>query len=656
MFKSLRLICLTIQSKYFSLSLLILLNVCANNLAHASIPADSLIAQLKFAKTDTNKVLLLNELARTFIYTDPNRSLSFSAEADSLASLMSFTRGRALSLNSIGAAYWSLGDLEEGLAYFIKSKNLAKEINDTYLIGKNQGNIGIIYGAAGNRESAIMHYREALSTFLEIEHKERIAVTYNNLGKAYLELSQYDSAQYYLELAEPMAREARESLLPIVYFNLADTHYRQGQYSKAKEWLKFSEKIAIRRQEKRALVRSKQMLAEICRVEGRLQAAFDLASTAVRLAETTAIKELQYITYETYANIFAELGQYDSAYYYQRLFTDFKNSLTSKTNQEKLNLMQYDHQRQEIDLLTREKEREVAMSKQQKSRIFMLYGLLLTTALLILVLYRSYYLKIRTNKEMKIWNEEIERQKENIIYQSAKLEELNRTKDKLLSIISHDLKSPLNSILGSLNLLERGLISTDEFTEFIPGLSRNVNYTSSLLENLLYWARNQLNGGTSVNPEKVDLNAVASDKIELLKPQAAHKEVSLDIEVSDTVYAFADDIMIQIVLQNLISNAIKFCRAGDRITVFAYQQENQSIVCVQDTGAGIAHENLKELFSKKSFTTRGTDNEKGTGLGLQLCYDFVEKNNGEIWVESEPGLGSAFYFSLPIYRTLPKEV
>lgn len=626
----------------------VVLKLCFSLSSLAAGSADSLLVKLNQAPADSNKVLLLNEISRKFIYTEPSSSLDYAKEAESLAARIQFRRGEALSLNSIGAAYWSLGDLEEGLAYFIKSKELAKKIGDLYLVGKNQGNMGIIYSAAGNYESAIVHYRQSLPMFFAIQNQERVAVTYNNIGKSYLELGQYDSAAYFLKLSEPLAKEHRNSLLPIVYFNLADVAYRQEDYAGAKKWLKVTEHLATLNQETRALTRSKQMMAEIRSSEGQNDEASKLAQEAVGLAETTAIKELQYITYETYSHVLAAQERYDSAYYYQSLSADIKEQLQNKTYREKLNLMEYDHQRQEIGKLTHEKEQEVTLRKQQRSQIFMLYGLLFMTAVVIIVMFRSHLLKLRTAKEMRARNEEIRKQKENITRQAHQLQELNKTKDKILSIISHDLKSPLNSILGSLNLLEHGIISPDEFAEFIPGLSRNVNYTSNLLENLLHWARNQLGGGSKIIPEKLDIREIAIEKVELLRSQAALKEIDLLLDIPEDVYIFADDIMIQIVLQNLVSNAIKFCQSGDSITISAYQEGTECVVGVQDTGAGISPEDQQKLFSRQSFTTRGTANEKGTGLGLQLCQDFVEKNGGSIWVESEPGRGSKFFFTLPL--------
>lgn len=636
----------------WAMSGFIILLIPASLLAQSQ--TDSLLTLLQKAPVDTNKVLVLNKLSRSLLYDDPQQALKYALQGDSLAHNLDYFKGKVLSRNRIGSAYWSLGDLEQGLSYFIQSKELAEEINDRYLVGKNIGNMGIIYGAAGNHELAIKYYRQSLPIFQELQNQERLAVTYNNLGKSYLELAQYDSAIYYLEQAEPLAKAQSTSLLSYIYIKMAEVCFRQEAYDKASYYLQMTQDLSVKYQDKRGLALVKQMLAEIQLKVGSTNEALDLSQSAVQLADETASRELQYITYQTYSSALAASSRFDSAYYYQKRSSELREDLQSNSHQERLNLMQFDNQRKEIGQLLLEKDQEKTARKQQRAQIFLLYGLLIVTAILIILLYRSRGLKLKSNRTLQQRNEEIKEQKENIAIQAEQLQELNTTKDKILSIISHDLKSPLNSIAGSLNLLQEGLLTREEFQRFVPDLNKNVSYTSSMLDNLLHWAKNQLGRGNNVNPENINLRKLTLNKVELLSPQASQKGVTLQAKIDQPMVVYADDIMIQIVLQNLISNAIKFCNQGDNILVSAQQKGQDCIVSVSDTGLGISQENLEKLFSRESFTTRGTANEKGTGLGLQLCQDFVEKNGGKIWAKSKLGEGSSFYFSLPVYDLEPQ--
>ncbi len=222
---------------------------------------------------------------------------------------------------------------------------------------------------------------------------------------------------------------------------------------------------------------------------------------------------------------------------------------------------------------------------------------------------------------------------------------LNQLKDRLFSVVSHDIRSPIAGLKGLLKMAEEGNISEEEFKSLLPTLSKDVGYTSDMLENLLQWSRSQLQG-ESIRPENVDLKSLSREKLRLFENRALEKKISLNDGVAESTFLWADQAMIGMVLQNLIGNAIKFCNPGDSVTIAAEADGVTTTISVRDTGIGIAEEKLKQLFGFHGVTTRGTKGEKGTGIGLRLCKDFVEKNDGKIWADSIPGQGSCFYFRL----------
>lgn len=201
------------------------------------------------------------------------------------------------------------------------------------------------------------------------------------------------------------------------------------------------------------------------------------------------------------------------------------------------------------------------------------------------------------------------------------------------------------SLKGILSIAEKGIISEEEFKAFLPLLSKNVGYTYDLQDNLLHWSRSQLHGEI-VYPELFDLKRLIREKIILFEKKALEKKINLEDLVADNTFLFADKNMIRLVLHNLLANAIKFCNPGDRIAIAAKPEEEDTIVSVSDTGIGMDTAAMSKLFEFGTISTPGTQGEKGTGLGLMLCKDFVEKNDGAIWVESTPGKGSCFYFRL----------
>ena len=231
----------------------------------------------------------------------------------------------------------------------------------------------------------------------------------------------------------------------------------------------------------------------------------------------------------------------------------------------------------------------------------------------------------------------------------ASLRELNATKDKFFSIIAHDLKSPFNSIIGFSSLLARQIQEKDfAAIEKYAGIIQNSSQQAmDLLMNLLEWSRSQT-GRIVFSPEKIDILDLINQSTELLNASAQQKSIAVLTEIPVNLHVFADKAMIHTILRNLISNAIKFTKAGGEITVSAEQMSNEVVVSVLDNGVGIDKESISKLFRiDQNYTTLGTEKEKGTGLGLLLCKEFIEKHGGKIWVESTPGKGSKFCFTIP---------
>jgi PAS domain S-box-containing protein len=238
---------------------------------------------------------------------------------------------------------------------------------------------------------------------------------------------------------------------------------------------------------------------------------------------------------------------------------------------------------------------------------------------------------------------------EQIKQKNDELRELNATKDKFFSIIAHDLKSPFNSILGFSELLkdEARDLDIDSIVEYAGIIHASARHTFGLLENLLDWARMQQDR-ISFEPQEILFNSIVNKEFEGLKNSADKKNIELIKNIGENLIITADENMVSTVLRNLVSNAIKFTPKGGEVKVDARVEGDDVKISVSDTGIGIKPETIEKLFKiETSFTTRGTENEKGTGLGLLLCREFIEKHGGKIWVESEQGRGSIFSFTIP---------
>ena len=241
---------------------------------------------------------------------------------------------------------------------------------------------------------------------------------------------------------------------------------------------------------------------------------------------------------------------------------------------------------------------------------------------------------------------------EKLIENENALQKLNTDKDRFISILSHDLKSPFNSLLGFSELLKDNIrqYDIDKIENFATQINNTALKTFNLLEDILLWAETQ-QGKILFKPQELSFQDICQDAIEILYPNADAKNITIEVTTEDNIHVFADINMLKTVLRNLVSNAIKFTNNGGVIIINAESDSENIIISVSDTGIGILPENLTKLFDISGiFTTKGTADETGTGLGLLLCKEFVEKHGGKIWVVSETGIGSDFKFTLPVFN------
>ncbi|HEY0771472.1 MAG TPA: HAMP domain-containing sensor histidine kinase, partial [Sphingobacteriaceae bacterium] len=226
------------------------------------------------------------------------------------------------------------------------------------------------------------------------------------------------------------------------------------------------------------------------------------------------------------------------------------------------------------------------------------------------------------------------------------LRNLNSTKDKLFSIISHDLRSPVASLRALMEIVNTTGLTQEEFVEITRGLKRNLDSVYDDLDNLLLWAQSQLKGLKAV-PEHIDLRTLADEKINVFADAAKAKNLTITNLIPNGTIAFADRNHIGLVFRNLLANAVKFNARGGEVRIFAEESPNEFHISIADSGVGINESDLGKLFNPEThFTTQGTNKEKGMGIGLLLTKEFLEKNNGSIRVSSTPGLGTTFTFSL----------
>jgi signal transduction histidine kinase len=262
------------------------------------------------------------------------------------------------------------------------------------------------------------------------------------------------------------------------------------------------------------------------------------------------------------------------------------------------------------------------------------------------LLFQSLALSVRFSKAFKDVEDLSHTLEKRVEKRTEELSRANLVKDKLFSIISHDLRSPLNSLRGLLELTGRENINQKEFQQLLPTIRQNLNGSLQLVDNLLNWASTQMKG-MSAKPDRIRLAPIVEENLALYKTIARNKNIRLVNQVSAGVEVVADPNMTKLIVRNLVSNGIKFTPAGGSVEISASVNGEHTQVCVADTGVGIPAEFKERIFEVDiNRSTRGTNDEKGTGIGLLLCKEFVEKNGGVLWVESDRQHGSKFKFTL----------
>jgi len=341
-------------------------------------------------------------------------------------------------------------------------------------------------------------------------------------------------------------------------------------------------------------------------------------------------------------------GDYKTAYHLSQELNRYKDSLFEEERKKHFvgSVMVGSDEKKKIS--HEEAKNQILETRQ---RYTLLIGILLVTLLMVglIFLYSLYRSKrhaftITENANILIHqkNEELER--------------LNQLKNKLFSIIAHDVRSPLNNLAGVLSLIGQGVLQHDEVQQITGKLTSNVKETTNFLDNLLIWSRSQMNG-IRIHLQELDMYKLANETVEVFRFQCEEKKLTLENHVQDTVFVYADREMIRMVLRNLVSNAIKFSIPGGTILIkgTAKAEDDFAVISVSDDGIGVKKEFQDKLFGIDNYTTVGTMEEKGSGIGLMLCRDFVERNGGKIWMESTQNKGSNFYFSLPQYHMAKRD-
>ena len=604
---------------------------------------DSLENLIKTTPNDTTKVWLLYRLFTTLREGDNTRALVYARSAKELADVLNYEAGLAIALENLGWLSYRHGDYASAFQLATQSLHISEKRNDPLAIARCLNSIGAIYYEQKQYDVAIDNFRKALKIARQGNDKLSIARSLNNIAYTMSNSNRQDSAYFYAGRALRASKVIGNAYQQgFAYRTMADIDLRNNRIegALAKYWkiLSLAEAVDNRFLEVSTLHRVGNAFIQLNQPDSALKYLTKNIEVARQFGYGNELDQ----AFKLMADAYAQKKLLPKALEYQSRYIKLHDSLYDQRNGEQLALTQARFEtalkEAEIQLLKKDTQLKQQEINSQKVWMYFTIGVLSLSAILVFVLLYSNLMKKRANLLLESKNEEIQAQ-------TLQLQNLNATKDKLLSIISHDVRGPLASLRGFVNIICKGELTQQEFIEHSVKLRHNLDVVQDDLDNLLYWAQSQLNG-ILVKNEEIRIRDIISEKIKLFHDAAARKGISIVNDVSEDLAVLADKNHLGLIIRNLLANAIKFNARGGSIWIQDKITDDSVEISVTDSGVGIKSGDLKKLFNAQThFSNVGTEQERGVGLGLLLTKEFIEKSGGSIWVTSEVGKGSTFTFT-----------
>lgn len=604
---------------------------------------DSLERELSQITAPAHRVNLLNELSYRYLAFQPALAKQYATEALELSRKAGYGHGEVLAMNRLGEYEFRQSNYALAVEHTTESLRLAWQWQDTVGMALAYRVLGNTYTFGFKQYDVALQYQlNALALYERLKDKRNMASFCGNITWIYASTNQkLDEAHRLADLGIHLADSLNDKQLLSFNYNSKGLIYsRQNKPDSALKYLFHSIKEAEEAQDYAVIAYNKSLIGNVYLQLNNAKQALGYFIAAADESKQLNLREVLKDSYQGLSRTYSALGNYQSALYNHIRYTELKDSLVNwETSQKALMAkLEFEEEKREARIA----ELEYANEQARREQLIFSTGFATTFVLMAAIIglvVRNNRLRQQANRVLKEKNEEIR-------IQNDKLREANQLKDKFFSIIGHDMRSPLVSLKGLLGMLLRNEISEEEFKLFAPKLNQLVIGTNETLENLLQWSHSQLSG-LSFNPVRVSLYDLTSTCFTLFADAARAKSITLVNQVPAGTTWIADRNHVELILRNLVHNAIKYTHSGGQVTVAANSTPTLDELIVSDTGIGMTPEQVAQLFNSVELKTqRGTGGERGTGLGLMLCKEMVSHHGGELTVESAPGKGTAFYVRL----------
>lgn len=656
---------------------------------------DELLSQLKKSNPDSVQIKIMRGLSTAYTTVDPIKKFYYANQYRLLAEKNGLDSIVANGYLDMGISYGIRSNTDSALYYFRLGFDKAKQINYSSGIARAYVNIGYAYDRMEKKKDAVRSYEEALKIFRRLNIKKGINQCITNLGSIYFDLGEYTVANDYFEEVLANVKQTPNDQIGMgnALFTLGNSNRELGNLEQSLTY--YQQSLAIRekigdlngialsnwgigllsienKQFKKALPYLAIALANNKKLKNAYQEcvvllayadaytglndydnAENFANGALAKAKESDSKGLIALALEKLVEINKAQKNFIAAEKLAKDFTKINDSLNIPETKKEVIIG--DLRRINFDNKNLEKRNKSIAEKNSNyvTLISITSISLIVVALLLLLYYRRNLEKKTINnilqkqkQDIAEVNEELVAQMDIVSAQNIELEKLNKLKSKFFSIVSHDLRGPLITLKTLLTLYRSGDLTEAELSELLLKLENTTTTTTTFLDSLLEWSKSQLDGMV-IKAANVNIFDIATENMRLMDSQIQLKALKVTNAIFTDCTVYADQNMVNIIFRNLLSNAIKFCHIGDEITFSAHSKDNNIVFTISDTGPGIGEQDLNNLFNLTSTISLGTAGEKGYHIGLVLCKDMIEQNNGSISVESKLGQGASFHITLP---------
>jgi signal transduction histidine kinase/Tfp pilus assembly protein PilF len=610
------------------------------------------------------EAMVLNCIGKYYHVTgDFEKMIACYQKALSISRSLGDDRQIATVLNNTGKYYISVGNLNMALQSCLVAYKTCERFDDKMIYADVCNHLGGLYLLIDQPDKSLEYHRKALKYRNMISNPEGIAKSLNNFGKVYFDKKQYDSASYYFNQSLDLCRKTGYHKGTVKSLtNMGKVYVALQNPDKAKDVLQQALDLSRGSGYDVGVAEASLALGDLSRQTKNWDAAISHYLSSLEEIRNSNLYELLRDDYSGLYLCYRQKGEIEKALQYHVLLADMDKVLLNVENNRQLAILNisFDSERREKDNQVLRKDNELKeMTIKRKSAFLLLFVVALSfTLLMCIFIYGRFYHKRKANLILEELNRKIVRQNSDLEKLNKELEAANGEKDKIFSIIAHELRNPLYWFQSLAEVLSRNYqtMSPEKIKKNLSALDESAKNAFHLMDNLLQWSRSRLK---RITPKKGNhlLASLITETTRMYDSILQQKEMELYIRVPGNASVFADADLFHCILRNLISNAIKYTPSHGTINIQGIEGDTCFTVSVSDSGQGIPGENPEKIFDDNDyFSSPGLMQEKGSGLGLKLCHEFVSLNGGSIWVNSVPDEGTIFSFTVPKSREAKKTI